>query len=81
MTALYENSLYMALRTDTYDIWFSFSAEFYILRSYIAMLVNVCILLSIGCTLKRQYRLGTLLTNTYIYQIFLKKSDRKQNNS
>lgn len=81
MTALYENSLYMALRTDTYDVWFSLSAEFYILRSYIAMLVNVCILLSIGCTLKRQYRLGTLLTNTYIYQIFLKKSDRKQNNS
>ncbi len=77
MTALYENSLYMALRTDTYDMWFSFSAEFYIFRSYIAILINVCILLSIGCTLKRQYRLGTLFTNTYIYQIFLKKFDRK----
>ncbi len=77
MAALYENSIYMALRADSYDVWFSFSAEFYIFRSYIAILINVCILLSVGCTLKRQYRLGTLLTNTYIYQIFLKKSDRK----
>lgn len=77
MAALYENSLYMALRTDSYDVWYSFSAEFYIFRSYVAMLINVCILLSAGCTVKRQWRLGTLLTNTYIYQIFFKKYKEK----
>lgn len=77
MTALYENSLYMALRTDAYDVWYSFSAEFYIIRSYIAMLVNVCILLSVGCTVKRQYRLGTLFTNTYINQIFFRRACEK----
>ncbi len=77
MAALYENSLYMAIRADSYDIWPDFSAEFYIVRSYISMLVNVCIILSAGCTIKRQYRLGTLFTNTYIYKFFFERRDRK----
>ncbi len=77
MTALYENSLYMALRADAYDMWPSFSAEFYIIRSYLAMIVNVCIILSSGCTIKRQYRLGTLFTNTYIYKFFFECKDKK----
>lgn len=73
MASLHQNSLYMAVRTDAYDMWFSFPAEFYIFRSHIAILINVCIILSVGCTIKRQYRLGTLFTNTYIYQLFVKK--------
>lgn len=75
MVTLYKNSVYMALRADYYDVWFSLSAEFYIFRTYIVILINVCILLSAACTIKRQYRLGTLLTNTYIYQLFFRRSE------
>jgi hypothetical protein len=75
MVTLYKNSVYMALRADYYDVWFSFSAEFYIFRSYIAILINACVLLSAGCTIKRQYRLGSLFTNTYIYQLFFKRHE------
>lgn len=75
MTALYENSLYMAQRADEYDIWPVFSSEFYIFRSYVAMIVNVSIIVCLGCTFKRQYKLGRLFTNTYIYKFFFEKHD------
>ena len=75
MVTLYKNSVYMALRADYYDVWFSFSAEFYIFRTYLVILINACILLSAFCTIKRQYRLGTLFTNSYIYQLFFRRYD------
>jgi hypothetical protein len=70
MAALYENSLYMALRADTVDFVFTFSSDFYIFRSYVALLVNSCIIMAACCTIKRQHKLGTLFTNTYIYKFF-----------
>lgn len=70
MSALYENSLHMALRAKTLDLFLSFSSDFYIFRSYIALLVNSCIIMATCCTIKRQYRLGTLFTNTYFYKFF-----------
>lgn len=70
MSALYENSLYMALRADTIDFFLSFSADFYIIRSYVALLVNSCIIMNACCTIKRQCKLGILFTNTYIYKFF-----------
>ena len=75
MAALYENSLYMALRVDRYEMWPAFSSEFYIIRSYVAMLINVSMILCIGCTIKRQYRLGRLFTNTYIYKFFFERQN------
>ena len=77
MVTLYKNSLYMALRTDAYEMWLPLSAEFYIFRSHIVILINACVLLSTACTIKRQYRLGTLFTNTYIFQLFFRKSAEK----
>ena len=77
MTWLYGNSLYMAIRAETYDMWPDFSAEFYIVRSYVVIVINTIISMIICCTLKRQYRLGTLFTNTYIYKIFFERRDKK----
>lgn len=77
MAALYENSLYMAIRADNYDIWPSYSPDFYIARSHFSIIVNSSIILSAGCTLKRQYRLGTVFTNTYIYKFFFGYRDKK----
>ena len=77
MGALYENSLYMAIRADSYDSWLTYSSNFYIVRSYVSVLVNVCIIMSAGCTVKRQYKLGTLITNTYIYKFFFERRDKK----
>lgn len=70
MAALYENSLYMALKADNMNLIITSSSQFYIIRSYVAMLINSSIIMALCCTIKRQYKLGTLLTNTYIYQYF-----------
>ena len=70
MSALYENSLYMALRiTREEDYWFNFSADYYLFRSNLSMIVMVCIITAFVCTIKRQLRLGTLVSNTYIYKL------------
>ncbi len=78
MSALYENSLYMALRvTNKDDFWLIHSPEFYMVRSSISMVVMTSVITTFCCTVKRQLRCGTLLSNTYIYKIIknYKKAD------
>ncbi len=70
MSALYENSLYMALRvSDSGDYWLSFSPEFYMVRSGISMVIMICIITAFACAVKRQLRCGTLISNSYIYRL------------
>ena len=79
MSALYENSLYMSLRAESVDLFLTYSSDFYIFRSYVALLVNSCIVMAACCTIRRQHKLGTLFTNTYIYQFFFaykRKTDK-----
>ena len=79
MATLYKNSLYMALRVETVDFFRSYSSDFYILRSYMALLISSCIIMAACCTILRQYKLGTLFTNTYIYKFFFeyyRKNDK-----
>lgn len=71
MGALYQNSLHMALRAETLDLFLPYSSDFYIFRSYVSLMLESCIIIALCCTLKRQYKLGTLFTNTYIYQLFI----------
>ena len=69
MSALYENSLYMALRaTASDDNWLTLSPEFYSVRSSVSMVIMVSIITAFCCTIKRQLRCGTLFSNTYIYK-------------
>ncbi len=69
MVTLYKNSLYMSLRSESMDIFLYYSADFYILRSYVALLISSFTIMAACCTIKRQYQLGTLFTNTYIYKL------------
>lgn len=78
MSALYENSIYMALRvTGPEDYWLSYSSEFYMARSDISMVIMIMVITAFCCALKRQIGCGTLITNTYIYKAIknFKKSE------
>ena len=75
MVTLYKNSLYMAVRAKTLDLFLSYSSDFYILRAYISLLISSCIIMAACCTVKRQYQLGTLFTNTYIYKLWFAYKD------
>ena len=75
MVTLYKNSLYMAVRAETIDIFLTYSSDFYILRSYLSLLISSCIIMATCCTVKRQYQLGTLFTNTYIYKLWFAYKD------
>ena len=70
MVTLYKNSLYMAVRAKTLDIFLYYSSDFYISRSYVSLLISSFTIMAACCTIKRQYQLGTLFTNTYIYKLF-----------
>lgn len=79
LSALYENSVYMLLRsarTDG-DYWLGISPEFYAIRANASFVIIICVIVATICTIKRQYKLGTLLTNTYIFNLIngFKKSD------
>lgn len=75
MVTLYKNSLYMAVRAKTLDLFLSYSSDFYILRAYVSLIVSSCIIMAACCTIKRQYQLGTLFTNTYIYKLWFAYKD------
>lgn len=69
MSALYQNSLYMTLRsTNIENYWLNYSPEYYLIRSNLSMVVMICVITAFCCSVKRQLRCGTLLTNTYIYK-------------
>ena len=75
MVTIYQNSLYMALKAESIGILPSYTSAFYISRSYIALLINSFIVMATCCTIKRQYQLGTLFTNTYIYKLWFAYKD------
>lgn len=78
MAALYENSLYMALRvTHVENYWLNRPPEFYIIRSNISMVLMIMTITTFSCTVKRQISCSTLLSNTYIYKVIknYKKAD------
>ncbi|MBQ8503145.1 MAG: hypothetical protein IJ491_02585 [Clostridia bacterium] len=71
LTALFENSIYMLFRSAFADgdYWLGISPEFYALRANVCIVAIGCIVLASACTIKRQHKMKTLFTNTYIYRI------------
>lgn len=77
ISALYENSLYMALRvTSSENFWLNTSPEFYLARSNVSMVLMIIIITSFSCALKRQISRSTLISNTHIYR-FIKNYKKK----
>ena len=70
MSALYENSLYMALRSaNNEDYWMQLTPEFYLIRSNISMVLMISLISFCLCALKRHIRCRTLMSNTYILKL------------
>lgn len=82
VSGLYENTLYMLLKSMfvEVDYWLGSSPEFYSARANLCIVVISAVVLGTACTLKRQYRLGTLFTNTYIYRFIKSHRPAKEEN-
>lgn len=64
---------------DTF--WFTHSNTFYTTRIRFCIVVFICAAVNLICILKRQYKMGLLIKNTYIYQVIKRfKSMKKINN-
>ena len=68
LSSLYRTAIGMLLaHGDELDaFWFTRSEEFYTSRVKLCMIIFFCAGLNLICILKRQYKMGTLLSNTYI---------------
>lgn len=71
VNALYHTSLYMVYKSCTIeDYGLGFSPELYEFRAKVCMSVFAMIITVFACKIKRQKKLGTLTTNTYIYRFY-----------
>lgn len=52
-------------------LWFMRSEDFYISRIKYCVIIFICVTVNLSCVLKRAYKTGTLLTNTYVYPVFV----------
>ncbi len=80
--ALYRTSATVVINhgMELDTLWFMRSEEFYISRTKYCAIIFICIIINLVCVLKRSYKTGTLLTNTYSYPVIsnlLKRLKRK----
>lgn len=85
--SLYRTTLSMLIshgnELDTF--WFTHSSNFYVTRVRFCTVVFICAATNLLCILKREYKMGLLIKNTYIYSIVTmlknkKKSDENDEN-
>lgn len=85
LSSLYRTALSMLLthgdELDTF--WFTRTEDFYTGRIKFCIVIFLCAGLNLLCILKRQYKMGTLVKNTYLYPYFesLKKLKQRKNKS
>ena len=66
------------MELDTF--WFMHSENFYITRIKYCVMIFICVLINLLCVLKRSYKTGTILENTYVYPLvknFINRYSRK----
>lgn len=79
--ALYRTSATVVINhgMELETLWFMRSEEFYISRTKYCAMIFICILINYLCVVKRAYKTGTILTNTYMYPAikrFIKKTKK-----
>ena len=62
---------------DTF--WFTHTNDFYTIRIRFCIVVFICAAINLLCILKRSYKMGQLIKNTYLYALFKTLRKRKNN--
>ncbi len=60
--------------------WFTHSSAFYTTRLRFCVVVFICTAVNLICILKRQYKMGLLIKNTYIYSAVSRLKNMKRSN-
>lgn len=60
------------------EFWFTHSKEFYITRMRFCIVVFIYAAVNLLCILKRQYKMGLLIKNSYIYSFYKTLKNRKK---
>ena len=66
MGVLFQNSVQIVLLTKPNDLWFPTFPDYYAWRGEICLVILVLFLLAAACTIKRQYKNKSLLSNTLL---------------
>ena len=77
MCELFQNSVHVVLLTKADDLWFPTFPNYYAVRGSVCLVILVLTLLAAACTIKRQVKNKSLLTNTTLAMLlrrFRKKS-------
>lgn len=71
IVALYRTAVTVIINhgMELETLWFMRSEEFYMSRIKYCVIIFICTVVSLLCVLKRSYKTGTLLSNTYIYPL------------
>ena len=83
LSSLYRTAFSMLIShgNELDEFWFTHSHEFYIDRIRMCIVLSVCSATNLICILKREYKLGLIFKNTYIYTYInnlrkIKKTDK-----
>lgn len=83
IVALYRTSATVVINhgMELDTLWFMRSEEFYISRIKYCVVIIICVVVNLMCVLKRSYKTGILLSNTYLYPLiknFIKRYSKKK---
>lgn len=78
IASLFRTSFFMIVTHKAeYDVfWFTKSEAFYIERIKFCIVSFICFFVNLICILKRSYKTGTLIKNTYLYPVIKRLTDR-----
>lgn len=78
IVSIYRTSVYMIITREAQyeDFWFTRSESFYTGRVHICIVVFICLVVYLLCTIKRSFTLGKLIENTYLYAKVKAASDK-----
>ena len=80
MFVLFQNSVQIVLLTKADDLWFPTFPDYYAIRGNVCFVILVLFALAAVCTVKRQYKNKSLLSNT-LFAFVLRRFGKKRTDS
>ncbi len=73
LSTLYRLAVFMLINhgSELDEFWFTPHEDFYIGRIRVCIVIIMCVILNLLCVLKRSYKMGNLVENTYLYHFYL----------